>query len=364
VSASFDVIEPVGTDRDRSTAGRRKFVGWLAIVLPAFLAGIFSLLPNVFDRFTSPEAALSYSLISSPSIQTPTGYSRIFSLTIENSGSARVTGVEATLAFVGGKIERMSIGDSAGDQPRIQTFDDGGHVSVRSMFPKERIEVVALSTSVNTANKPTISVRSDQTIGRLVPASDNLRDKKVTKWTAILAGLGALIASILGVIAIRAMKLSSAEFYLTTDNGRIRNHDDVVDRHEAIMFIADLVRNEPLTARLRELNYKVMYVQFADLLAEAAESVRGKQHSRVVAGLRSILLIPNLNGTTRPVVEDYLTKLGATMPLPRFDANSITNSLIFRDLVRRTFVEEGLDVPLSGVSSKGRVKKWISRWAD
>jgi hypothetical protein len=269
VAAVSDVEDLEGFSEPTRNRGRRKLAGWIALILPAVLAGVFSLIPNLFERFTSPEAALSYSLISSPSIRTTTGYSRIFSLTIENSGTTRITGVEANLSLAGGLIERMSIGDSSGDRPQIGTAEDGGRMTVRSMFPKERIAVTALATSGNPATKPAISVRSDQTLGSPSAARDNDEASKTSRWTAILAALGALIATAAGFFAFRSTKesLSGTSFYSLNDRTFLMDRDPIVDREEVLMFIADLVGSQFLTERLIKLEYKCKYVQFADMLA-------------------------------------------------------------------------------------------------
>lgn len=340
---------------------RRKLAGWIALILPAILAGVFSLIPNLFERLTAPESSLSYSLISSPSIRTTTGYSRIFSSTIENSGTTRITGVEANLSLAGGVIERMSIGDSSGDRPSIGTAEDGGRMTVRSMFPRERIAVTALATSGNPATKPAISVRSDQTLGAMSAARDEDQASKTARWAAILAALGALTATAAGFFVFRSQKenLSAIDFYSMSARSAIADRELVVDREEVLMFISDLIGHPPLTERLTALEYDCKFVQFADMLAEIADTSRGEQRRRMIAGLRSILLVPYLHDMTRKVIEDYLFKLGAKQISSSFSAEDVKDRLVFRDYARRCFVAEGVKVALTGDRHVGRIKQFF-----
>ncbi len=342
-----------------SKHGSRKVVAWIALVLPALLAGIFSLIPNIFERFTSPEAELSYSFISSPPIRTPTGYSRIFSLTIENSGTTRITGVEANISVSGGAIDRISIGDSAGDRPITGTTEDSGRMTVRTMFPKEKIGVIALATSNNPGSRPSISVRSDQALGQPQPVSDGNETKNAPKLAAILAALGAFLATMAAYLTFKLQKNGDSLLL-----GQIYSQSkllDVVDRKEAIMFIADLVNFPPLTARLTQLNYDIMYVQFSDILAEFAYVSNKDLSKRMVAGLNAILLVPYIHDTTRKVIEDYIVKLGGTPLDPTSMGDPASDRLIFRERVRSSFVAGDVQVSLTTVYRASRIKRMFAR---
>jgi len=361
VAGLSELTEGLGEPAPKSKHDRSKLVGWLALVLPAVLAGVFSLIPNVFERITSPEASLSYSLISSPSIRTTTGYSRILSLTIENSGTTRITGVEASITFAGGTIERMSVGDSSGDRPQIGTAEETGRITVRSLFPKERIAVTALATSLSPATRPSISVRSEQTLGLPKATKDEDRDDNSPKWTAILAALGALTATGLGLFTLRNQRGNISSEYFHMMNARADIPDRVVDTSEAIMFIADLVGSPQLTERLEARKYKMLYVQFADILAASAELGKGEQRRRMIAGLKSILMLPFLHDTSKTIIEDYLTKLGVGQPFILFVGDDVKDRLTFRKSVRQTFVAEGVSVAFSDTPMKGPLKRLFTK---
>jgi len=337
----------------------RKYVRWIALVLPALLAGLFSLIPNIFERFTAPEAALSYSFISSPPIRTPTGYSRIFSLTIENSGTTRITGVEANISVSGGVIDRISIGDSAGDRPIIGTADDTGRMTVRTMFPKERIGVIALATSINPGSRPSISVRSDQALGQPQPFNDGNESKNAPRLAAILAAVGAFIATIAAVLAFRLQRNGSS--FIADQLYRQGRVERVVERKEAIMFIADLINFIPLTERLTKLNYDVMYVQFGDMLAEAAYDANRDIKNRMIAGLNAILIVPRLHQTTQNVIKDYIVELVGTRLDPTSIGEPVSDRLNFREKVRGSFVAGEVQVSLAGSSRESFIKRMLAR---
>jgi hypothetical protein len=80
----------------------------------------------------------------------------------------------------------------------------------------------------------------------------------------------------------------------------------------------------------------------------------------MIAGLRSLLLVPYLHETTRKVVDDYLVKLNAKPPTLLLSVDDVKDRLIFRDYTRRTFVAEGVDVPLADKRRVGRIKRLLA----
>lgn len=138
----------------------------------------------------------------------------------------------------------------------------------------------------------------------------------------------------------------------------------IIDRDEALMFISDLVGSPQLVARLTSLEYKIKFVQFADILADSAEDARGESRRRFVAGLRSLLLVPILHETSIKVIEDYLKILSVQMPYTIVPREEVKDRLVFRQLVRRTFVAEGVQASLVDERPLGLFKSMARNWSS
>jgi hypothetical protein len=135
--------------------------GWIrfggiatAIILPAFFAGIFSLIPNLFDRLFLPQAKLQYWIISSPAINVGSQFTSIYSLQIVNTGSAKITGVDASVFIQGGSVAKATIGENGGDRPTINGLDSGTRLTIRSMFPQEKLTAAILVSATSPSAKP------------------------------------------------------------------------------------------------------------------------------------------------------------------------------------------------------------------
>lgn len=264
-----------------------------ASVAPAFFAGIFALIPNLFDRIAAPKSKITYSSISSPSIKTGNQFSKIFSVSLVNEGSIKLTNVDATVAVPIGNIAASSLDQIAGDRPEISRLNDGVRLTVRSMFPKERVGITVLITSQSPSLNPKIAVRSDQVLGEQTQISANPTTDTPEKFFFLFPSLGAALAA-------------PTVFFLRKRNPRLFD----IDRKDAISAISNYL-DLPDINSLSMLDREISYAQFSDILFRMSKN-NDEIAERCILALKSLLIAP-MAKTSREIVESHLAELGKAL---------------------------------------------------
>jgi len=281
-----------------------------ATLVPAFFAGVFALIPNLFERFASPDSKISYSTIVSPPIRTGTDFSRIFSVAVLNEGSLKVTNVDATVAIPVGSIQTASLDQSAGDRPQVSTLNGGVRLTVRSMFPKEKVSITVLVASPSATSVPTVSVRSDQVLGNVSEPSAN-SSSDLPKWFFLFPAFGAALAAPLLFFTSKR-----ARQQLT---GGISREDTI----SVIITYLDIPALNPLSL----VNHDMSFARLADLIFRIAQN-DASMSAKCVLALKSLLIVP-MNSDSREIVVSYLEDLG--IPL---DENGEKRSSLLRQSIK------------------------------
>ena len=93
----------------------KKFL--LYALLPALIAGAFSIAPKVYDILKEPNAKLDYLITKGPELQGQDGYRRILSLVVTNSGKKPLHKLKAHLSLPVGAFEAVRLQDDSGINP-------------------------------------------------------------------------------------------------------------------------------------------------------------------------------------------------------------------------------------------------------
>lgn len=264
----------------------------VAMIITAFLAGIFSIIPNVFDKVTAPRAALSLSVISGPVLKTDAGYVAIYSLTLANSGKTRLTGVRASAEVPGGRVEQAVLAQEGGDQPVTSAANGQAVVQVRSMLPTEKVTTTFQMTSPSAPLAPKFSARSEETLGAMGVPSAAARGAYTDRFQIASAVLGMITAA----LAVLTTRLGFG-----------------VGRQDTISFVGTLIGTSEATDLLVRAPMFTTYALASDIIASQARRAPVEDRNKYIQALKTLLLVPRLNPTSRRVVEDNLKMLGATL---------------------------------------------------
>ncbi|WP_425106201.1 hypothetical protein [Ancylobacter sp.] len=287
---------------DANDAGSNKpHLGWkrflLFVIVPAFVAGFFSLAPKLYDEITRPTSILNYSVISGPGLPKGNDFQRIFAVVVANEGKTGLTDVTVRMRDPGGKIESIAVGENI-LMPQFETGPDGGLVRIPRMLPSERLTISAMTVAPNVESGLDVSVRSLEVLGGLVPqvAADE------RPWLPLLgAALSALSVAITSmVIAVRMRTRVRGLMSLAIGS----------DRSELVSLIAGLSGTFALDKEIFLTEHEIRYVGLADALL--IEGLRGDQNikAQCIAALKAILLIANVAPESLSIVRGNLDELG------------------------------------------------------
>ena len=81
----------------------------LIAIIPALVAGAFSIAPKLYDEFSRPQANLIYKISTGPDLQTGSSNQRIYSISISNIGKKILTDIVGALQLSGGSIKNSAV---------------------------------------------------------------------------------------------------------------------------------------------------------------------------------------------------------------------------------------------------------------
>jgi hypothetical protein len=268
-------------EKDEPTEQERSFFrSWfgraLLVVVPALIAGVFSIAPKLYDELTKPRAALSYTQTSGPAISTNAGFRQIFSLTVENAGKVPLTGIDIDIRLpTATQIESSAIEPRAGLSPVVSSEKDSYRAHLDRLLPTEMMGISIMTISNALGTSLTIALRSNEVLG--APHSIDLNNKNDPFGLFLSAALAALsvgLAFLIGMTFLRAA--------LRRQIFRGSSHDD------NIRFIAAL-SEVPMPRSVFSAETALTYIATGDLFLDAGLNGEKDVKDRCVLALRALL---------------------------------------------------------------------------
>ena len=140
---------------------RVTLMGFLLIIIPALIAGFFSISPTIYNEITKPRASLSYNLVSGPSIPVDDLYLRIFSISIWNSGKTPLNDISLGVSSANGQIEHL-LTDKSSLHPIIVNNPALSLVSIKRMLPGDRLSASLMARSATAEPALSVNIRSEE----------------------------------------------------------------------------------------------------------------------------------------------------------------------------------------------------------
>lgn len=249
------------------------FRSWLVrallVIVPALIAGFFSITPKLYDELTKPRAALS-----GPAINTSGGFRQIFSLTVENTGKLPLTGIEIEIKLpTGTQIESHAIEQSGGLSPLISPTNDAYRAHLERLLPTETVSASLMTTSTFPDTRLRIALRSNEVLGALrTPVRESgPRDLLLSGFLVTIATGVGFFSFLLIAKPLRA--------WLPT----------LADRSNKVRYIAVLSTIPNLPRSVLSGEHDISYIAAGDLFLEAGLHGEKDVRERCVLALKALL---------------------------------------------------------------------------
>jgi hypothetical protein len=241
--------------------------GLVFVLLPALIAGFFSILPKLYDVLVKERTALSYQWVSGPAMPLTDGFRRIFAIGLQNTGKIPLTHIVMEARSQTGNIESM-VAEKSILHPAIS--QDLSTVTVERMLPGERVNLSAMVKSNSTEPSIDLRARSDEAVA----VSQNLEQRD--SYSGTLAVVGAALSAI-SVGAMSALFLS-------------RRGSSVLggDKADIITFIAGVSTIIPMSESILLTEHDMSYARLADVFLFTGLKGDEEIKRRCVAGLIAI----------------------------------------------------------------------------
>jgi hypothetical protein len=171
----------------------------LFAIIPAVLAGIFSLAPKFYEEIQKSRPDLRYQLSSGPQISQGGQQKRIFNVQMRNGGTEKTSNV-TLLVSARGFIEAASGTKTRGLDDVFLKGRQSVEIKVKTLFPNDKYTLSVLLSSPTIIPDPVVTLRSDQLIGK--PESEGGDDRASSWFDFVLAGSATLVAIIVYILLL------------------------------------------------------------------------------------------------------------------------------------------------------------------
>lgn len=245
-------------------------------IIPALIAGFFSLAPKIYDIAKEPSAELAYTITTGPELQVGSNFRRILSIRITNAGKKSLHGVQANLVLSSGSIESFRVQDPSGLSPQVKEAGNSISVTVSTFHPKEHFALSAMTLIPNMSVSEEFNLRSDEVLGRLTKETGE-KKKPLDIIGAVLSSFSVFFMIIVFYLRVRQKGVFPG-----------------YDREDIIFFIFVRLGLTQLTETIRFTSAELKYIRAADVLMEHGLRADPETKSRCITALECFFLIPGI----------------------------------------------------------------------
>lgn len=266
----------------------------LFAVVPALIAGLFSVAPKLYDIATEPKADLSYEITSSPDLETEGKHRRIFSVRIENTGKKPLSDISAVFKIDNGIIEKQKVYETSSLNPKVSESNSSLSVNISKLHPNEQFSISALIQSVTDNVAPIFNLRSSEALGKPKEVDSKIKSSNNFEFLgAVLAGLSVFLMTIV-VSRKPALLLSVLSFN---------------DKQDILFYITARLGLTSISSEMQFLGKNLSYLRMADiLLAHGLVSEKDNKEKCIMA-LKCLILVKDIAERSKQVVINNLKTL-------------------------------------------------------
>lgn len=266
----------------------------LYAIVPAIIAGLFALIPKVYDEMNEPKASLEYSIFQGPLLKAGDQYKTIVSIEVENTGKKVLSNAVAIIESYA-DIESKSLTSSMGFEPEL-TGNGVIKVVAGKMHPSDKFTLSLMLSSNTNILPPKIALRADEVVGS-VKSSKKDNSKNVSFFSSLLSGMSVFVMSAYFIVKSR--------FGTTLPN--------ILSKQDNLFYIAAKVGKKDLIDSVFEQGGNVTYLRFSDILFYLGQSGKLTKQD-AINGLECLLLVDEIAASSRKHIERNLKVLSDYEP--------------------------------------------------
>ncbi|MBC8238514.1 MAG: hypothetical protein H8E76_09840 [Helicobacteraceae bacterium] len=290
-------------------------------IIPAFIAGIFTVAPKLYDEITEPKATLSYQITKGPILVENNIQKTIYAINIKNDGKKPLTGI-SSIINTKNSIEAITIYEHTGLNPKVNKDKQPYSVSVETLHPKEFFSISLMVVANNTEPKIEFILRSKETLGFV---------EEITNKTQSIDFLSALAAA----LSVFAMALY---FLVRLKSGKIVPYI-FNDKTDIIYYLLVKLELLDIVELYRTNDDDITFRRLGDILFAKANSNDAEKKKNAILGLKSLLLINNIAESSKKLIVRNIKILEENdysqdeIDLIKSKSEKISNEIELRDLI-------------------------------
>lgn len=268
----------------------------LYAIIPALIAGLFSISPKLYDLITEKKAELTYKITDGPALEDGNFFKKIYSINILNNGKKSLTNIQAEL-LTDGKIEKTQILDLSGLKPAINEKDNALLIQIAKIHPTESLGISAMLQIPEKSKTIKFNLRSDEVVGMQSDPTDEKEDKSRKKDI-----LGAILSSLSVFIMIFLVSKDRMPFF----KNLILERD--AEREDELYYIATKLNIPDLKDEIYRANNNLSYLRTSDFILQKGNSDDG-QKIKCITALKCLLLINYMAPLSKTIIIRNLKEL-------------------------------------------------------
>lgn len=252
-------------------------------IMPALVAGFFSISPKIYDIMSEPNMELKYKIIESPELIEDKIYKKILSVTVENKGKKTLTNIIGDLLVINGKVHNYKIQDDFAIKPNIITNDNNLNIFINNIHPNEKLELILMLITNKEKSEFTFNLRSNEIVGTKIDITDIEKIKKNDS-------LFTLLLTILSVLTMALWLISKKRSILSRDQ-----------RKETLFYILSKLELDEIIILFIQNNKRITFLWMSDILYFNALQDKDNKEKYINA-LKCMLLIKYIANTSVSVI--------------------------------------------------------------
>lgn len=262
----------------------------LYAIVPAIIAGLFALIPKIYDEMSEPKASLEYVVYKGPLLKADGLYKSIVSIEVENTGKKTLSNMSAIIEPIA-DVESESLNSSMGLETKKLVKGKVVKVSADKMHPRDKFTVSLMLSSETSIMSPKIALRTDEVVGTIRTDQRN-SSRGLSFISGILSGFSVFIMAVIFIVKAQlGIALPSA-----------------LSKQDNLFYIAAKIGNDDLVNFMNSYKGNLTYLRFSDILFYLGQHGKLRKQD-AINGLECLLLVDEIAPSSRKHIERSMTVL-------------------------------------------------------
>lgn len=273
---------------------------FFVILIPAIIAGLFSLAPTIYQKITEPKVNFNYSISQGPTIQEDSFYKKIIVVTINNDGQKLINNINGQIFFENGLIKSYSFKDTNLLTPNVTNNINDICFKIQSMLPSDSISFSLLIEATIENPQLNISIRSDESLAIDNNTINNKPIEYISILSAILAGLSVLL---MALTITKSKSLQKTVFSLVK-----------IYKNDLLFYLSILLQDDEISDVVMK-NETISYMRMSDLIYRQYTLTPDEKYRK---GQFCLYIINEMANSSKCIVKLNLSKMD--LPVISFDS--------------------------------------------